>query len=68
MQMKKKIKDQNIVLFKQKKMALFFLFSLLLGAALQLTNAYGDSFLQDHSVFPKGELINNFSTIIFSVL
>ncbi len=55
------------VLFKQKKMALFFVFSLLLGAALQLTNAYGDSFLQDHHVFPKGELINNFSTIILSI-
>jgi nucleoside transporter len=55
------------VLFKQKKMALFFVFSLMLGAALQLTNAYGDSFLQDHNVFPKGELINNFSTIILSI-
>lgn len=34
-------------LFKQPKMALFFLFSMLLGAALQLTNAYGDTFLHD---------------------
>ena len=42
-------------------MALFFIFSLMLGAALQLTNAYGDSFLQDDTVFPKGQLINNFS-------
>ena len=58
---------EAFVLFKQKKMALFFLFSLLLGAALQLTNAYGDSFLQDATVFPKGELINNFSTIILSI-
>ena len=58
---------EAFVLFKQRKMALFFLFSLLLGAALQLTNAYGDSFLQDHAVFPKGELINNFSTMILSV-
>lgn len=58
---------EAFVLFKQKKMALFFVFSLLLGAALQLTNAYGDSFLQDATVFPKGELINNFSTIILSV-
>ncbi len=58
---------EAFVLFKQKKMALFFVFSLLLGAALQLTNAYGDSFLQDHNVFPKGELINNFSTIILSI-
>lgn len=34
-------------LFKQWKMALFFVFSMLLGAALQLTNAYGDTFLHD---------------------
>lgn len=58
---------EAFVLFKQKKMALFFVFSLLLGAALQLTNAYGDSFLQDATIFPKGELINNFSTIILSI-
>lgn len=58
---------EAFVLFKQKKMALFFIFSLMLGAALQLTNAYGDSFLQDDTVFPKGELINNFSTIILSI-
>lgn len=58
---------EAFVLFKQKKMALFFVFSLLLGGSLQLTNAYGDSFLQDDTIFPKGELINNFSTIILSV-
>ena len=58
---------EAFILFKQKKMALFFLFSLFLGGALQLTNAYGDSFLQDATVFPKGELINNFSTIILSI-
>ncbi len=55
------------VLFRQKKMLLFFIFSMLLGGALQLTNAYGDSFLQDANVFPKGGLINNFSTIILSI-
>ena len=32
-------------LFKEYKMALFFFFSMLLGAALQLTNMYGDTFL-----------------------
>ncbi len=58
---------EAFVLFKQKKMALFFLFSLMLGAALQLTNAYGDSFLQDATVFEVGGLINNFSTIILSI-
>jgi nucleoside transporter len=55
------------VLFKEKKMAIFFIFSLLLGGALQLTNAYGDSFLQDSNVFAEGGLINKFSTIILSV-
>jgi NHS family xanthosine MFS transporter len=34
-------------LFKTWKMALFFIFAMLLGAALQLTNAYGDTFLHD---------------------
>lgn len=34
-------------LFKDVNMAFFFLFAMLLGAALQLTNAYGDTFLHD---------------------
>lgn len=34
-------------LFKDTNMALFFFFAMLLGAALQLTNAYGDTFLHD---------------------
>ncbi len=54
-------------LFRERRMALFFAFSLLLGGALQLTNAYGDSFLQDANVFPRGGLINDFSTIILSI-
>ncbi len=33
------------VLFKRKKMAIFFIFSMLLGAALQITNAFGGPFL-----------------------
>lgn len=33
------------VLFKQKKMAIFFVFSMLLGGALQITNAFGGPFL-----------------------
>lgn len=32
-------------LFKQKNMAVFFIFSMLLGAALQITNAFGGPFL-----------------------
>jgi MFS transporter, NHS family, xanthosine permease len=34
-------------LFKQKQFAVFFTFSMLLGAALQLTNAYGDTYIHD---------------------
>lgn len=35
------------VLFRTPRFAVFFTFSMLLGAALQLTNAYGDTFLHD---------------------
>ena len=35
------------VLFKQSRMVVFFFFSILLGAALQITNTFGDSFLRD---------------------
>jgi MFS transporter, NHS family, xanthosine permease len=34
-------------LFRDRQMAIFFIFAMLLGAALQLTNAYGDTFLHD---------------------
>jgi NHS family xanthosine MFS transporter len=40
-------------LFKTSKFAIFFAFSMLLGAALQLTNAYGDTFLQDFKNIPQ---------------
>ena len=42
-----------LVLFKQKKMAIFFLFSMLLGAALQITNTYGDLFLSSFASIPQ---------------
>jgi len=40
-------------LFKDKKMALFFVFSMLLGASLQLTNMYGDTFIHDFKSIPE---------------
>jgi NHS family xanthosine MFS transporter len=40
-------------LFKDRNMALFFIFAMLLGAALQLTNAYGDTFLHDFATIDK---------------
>lgn len=42
-----------LVLLKQKKMAIFFLFSMLLGAALQITNTYGDTFLNSFKDLPE---------------
>lgn len=42
-----------LVLFKRKKMAIFFLFSMLLGAALQITNTYGDLFLSSFASIPE---------------
>ncbi|MEN9971722.1 MAG: Xanthosine permease [Bacteroidota bacterium] len=51
-------------LFASYKMALFFVFSMLLGAALQLSNMYGDAFL---SGFPKGSVVEKYSTIIYSI-
>jgi len=35
------------ILFRQRKMAVFFLFALFLGAALQITNLFGGTFLDD---------------------
>ncbi|MEW5847109.1 MAG: nucleoside permease [Bacteroidota bacterium] len=40
-------------LFKSTKMAIFFVFAMLLGASLQLTNAYGDTFLHDFAKLPE---------------
>lgn len=56
-------------LFGNYKMALFFIFSMFLGAALQLTNAYGDVFLSEFAFFPKyaDSLVVERSTIIMSI-
>ena len=56
-------------LLKNKKMAIFFLFAMLLGAALQLTNAYGDTFLHDFANIPKykGLIAVKYPAIIMSI-
>jgi NHS family xanthosine MFS transporter len=56
-------------LFKDSKMALFFIFSMLLGAALQLTNAYGDTFLHDFAKIDayKGLTAIKYPAIIMSI-
>lgn len=56
-------------LFANYKMALFFIFSVFLGAALQLTNMYGDSFLDDFKKIPEyaNSFVVQYSTIIMSI-
>ena len=56
-------------LFGQYKMALFFLFSMLLGASLQLTNMYGDLYVSEFKNVPKyADLwVVEHSTIIMSI-
>ena len=39
-------------LFKQKKFAIFFIFSMLLGAALQVTNGYANTFISSFAENP----------------
>lgn len=56
-------------LFGTYKMALFFIFSMFLGGALQLTNAYGDVFLDEFKNVPKyaDSIVVKYSTIIMSI-
>lgn len=51
------------------KMLIFFLFSMLLGAALQLTNMYGDVFLDEfkHVAEYADSIVVKYSTIIMSI-
>lgn len=56
-------------LFGTYKIALFLIFSMFLGAALQLTNMYGDTFLSDFSKVPEynNSFVVKYSTIIMSI-
>jgi len=56
-------------LFKNSKTLLFFLFSMCLGAALQLTNMYGDVFLSEFKNIPQysNSFVVKYSTIIMSI-
>ena len=42
---------ESFALFKQKKMAVFFIFSMLLGMCLQITNGYANMFLGSFEYF-----------------
>ncbi|MCZ2222818.1 MAG: nucleoside permease [Chitinophagales bacterium] len=56
-------------LFANYKMALFFIFSMFLGGALQLTNMYGDVFLSEFGKVEEyaNSFVVKYSTIIMSI-
>ncbi|MDG6347901.1 nucleoside permease [Luteimonas sp. 8-5] len=56
-------------LFRDRNMAVFFVFAMLLGAALQLTNAYGGTFLGEFSSDPQyaDNLAVRYPAIIMSI-
>jgi len=56
-------------LFGNLKIALFFVFSMFLGGALQLTNMYGDVYLSDFATIPaySDSFVVKYSTIILSI-
>jgi len=60
---------KSFAILRDRKMATFFGFALLLGAALQLTNAYGDTFLHDFAEVPayKNVLAVKYPAIIMSI-
>ncbi|MCR5887378.1 nucleoside permease [Hymenobacter sp. J193] len=60
---------KSFALLRDTKMLTFFLFAMLLGAALQLTNAYGDTFLHDFDKVPayKDTFAVKYPAIIMSI-
>ncbi|XKM14534.1 nucleoside permease [Orbaceae bacterium ac157xtp] len=57
------------VLFKNRTMVVFFLFAMLLGVVLQITNMFGAAFLQDFNKVDayKDSLVVNYSIILLSL-
>lgn len=56
-------------LFKNKRMAIFFIFSMLLGAELQITNMFGNTFLHSFDKDPMfaSSFIVQHASIIMSI-
>lgn len=55
------------VLFRRKKMIIFFIFALLLGAALQITNTYGSAFLDDFKTGFPDSFVVKYPLIVLSI-
>jgi NHS family xanthosine MFS transporter len=65
----KKLGLDAFKLFGTYKMALFFIFSMFLGGALQLTNMYGDTYISEFAKVPQyaDSIIVKYSTLIMSI-
>jgi NHS family xanthosine MFS transporter len=65
----KKLGLDAFKLFGTYKMAVFFIFSMFLGAALQLTNMYGDVYLSEFGKIPEyaDSFVVQKSTLIMSI-
>jgi NHS family xanthosine MFS transporter len=55
------------VLFKQGKMAVFFLFAFFLGAALQITNAFANTFIKSFEGAYQGAFAVKHPTLLVSI-
>ncbi|MCN8512723.1 xanthosine/proton symporter XapB, partial [Escherichia coli] len=57
------------VLFKNPRMAIFFLFAMMLGAVLQITNVFGNPFLHDFARNPEfaDSFVVKYPSILLSV-
>lgn len=55
------------VLFKRSRMAVFFIFAMFLGAALQITNTFGEAFLHDFAGGYPGSFAVEHPSILMSV-
>ena len=60
---------ESFALFKQKKMAVFFIFSMLLGVSLQITNGYANPFITSFGSIPEyaGTFGVNHANILISL-
>ncbi|MDR0682352.1 MAG: nucleoside permease [Dysgonamonadaceae bacterium] len=56
-----------LILLKEKKMAIFFLFAVLLGICLQITNSYGSAFLGSFSGSYPNSFAVRYNNIFLSV-
>lgn len=58
---------EAFVLFKEKKVAVFLLFAMLLGAALQITNTFGQAFINDFASKYPGTFAVEHPSILMSI-